>query len=375
LLQRKYAFSFNCGRSAFLAILHSLNLNKGDEVLLQGFSCSAAVNPIIWAGLKPVFIDIKKETLNIDYDILKTKISEKSRVVVVQHTFGMPAEMEEILKICKENNLILIEDCAHSLGAEYKGRKVGTFGRASFFSFGRDKVISSVHGGMAVTDDEKLGLRIKEFQKECGYPHTLWILRQLLHPILTNWLVLPTYDFLNLGKAILLCLQFFHILSKASSTPEKKGIKPSYIAKSMPNAQAALARNQFKKIKRFNQHRQEIATLFDKNLRKLRVLLPQALAGRIYLRYSLLFKNNKTMVCKILKKAKEKAIYLNDGWRQKPIVPPDTIQENMGYVEGSCPVAEDVARNILNLPCHINISLLKAKKIADFLKDNIKESS
>ncbi|MDP2910065.1 MAG: aminotransferase class I/II-fold pyridoxal phosphate-dependent enzyme, partial [bacterium] len=155
----KHAFTFNRCRTAFLAILKSLNIEKGD-VLLQAFTCNAVVNPIIKIGLKPVFVDIDEETLNIDIFDLEKKISDQSKIVLIQHTFGLPANMDKIMEICQKHNLILIEDCAHSLGAAYKEKKLGTFGTAAFFSFGRDKVISSVFGGLAATNNEELARKI-----------------------------------------------------------------------------------------------------------------------------------------------------------------------------------------------------------------------
>ncbi len=136
-----HAISFNSGRSSLMAILDSLGLEKGSEILLQAFTCNAVPNPIIWAGLKPVYVDVNEQTFNIDPEDLRKKITLRQaqgghpRAVIVQHTFGLPAYMDEIIRICQENNLILIEDCAHSLGAEYRGKKVGTIGRISFFSF------------------------------------------------------------------------------------------------------------------------------------------------------------------------------------------------------------------------------------------------
>src|SRR3989344_2324062 len=112
----KYAFTFNSGRSALMAILDSLGLEKGDEVLLQAFTCNAVPNPIIWDGFKPIYVDCDEKTFNMDIDNLKRKITDKSRALIVQHTFGLPAEMDEIIEICRQNGLILIEDCAHSLG-------------------------------------------------------------------------------------------------------------------------------------------------------------------------------------------------------------------------------------------------------------------
>jgi len=357
----KHALSFNSGRAAFLAILNSLNLEKGSEVLIQAFTCNAAVNPVIWSGFKPVFVDIDKKTLNIDPDDLERKITSKSKVVLAQHTFGLPANLERILEICKRHNLILIEDCAHSLEATLKGKKIGTFGEAAFFSFGRDKIISSVYGGMAVTNDDLLAKKIKDFQEKLYYPSNFWVFQQLLHPILTNFLIIPLYGFFGLGKWVLLLFQKLKILSKAVHKKEKQGKRPAYILKKMPNALAILALNQFKKLERFNTHRKEIAEFYDENLRNLSLVLPQKTPDRIYMRYSVLIEDKNTD--EILKKARKQKIFLDDGWRKTPIVPPDTDQVKMGYTQDTCPQAEKIARSILNLPTHINISKKDAEKI------------
>ncbi|TFG35643.1 MAG: hypothetical protein E4H47_00995, partial [Parcubacteria group bacterium] len=232
----KHAVSFNSGRSAFQAILESLPFNNKDlscsltsapkEVMLQAFTCNAASNPIIWSGLKPVYQDVDRNSFNIDVKNLEKKLTSRSRAIVVQHTFGLPVDMDEVLKFSQNSDLILIEDCAHSLGASYKGKKVGTFGRAAFFSFSRDKVISSVYGGMAVTDDDELARQLRIFQEKIGYPSYFWILQQLLHPVLMDRIILPTYGFL--GKYLLVLFQQLNILSKAVHWKEKIGKKPGY---------------------------------------------------------------------------------------------------------------------------------------------------
>ena len=165
-----FAFSFDSGRSSLLAILKCLGIGPGDEVLLQAFTCVAVVNPILWVGAKPVFVDIEKDGFNMDPVDLKKKITKRSKVLIVQHTFGQPARLQQILKIARNHRLLVVEDCAQALGAEYQGRKVGTFGIAAIFSFGRDKVISSVFGGMAVTSDSQLGEKLEDFQKNLKFP-------------------------------------------------------------------------------------------------------------------------------------------------------------------------------------------------------------
>jgi len=394
----KYAISFNSGRSALLSVLRNLGLKEGDEILLQAFTCNAVVNPILWADLAPVFVDCDDRSFNIDIDDLKKKITPKSKVVIVQHTFGLPADIYEILEICQKNNLILIEDCAHSLGAEYspshqnlgsggKEKKVGTFGKIAFFSFSRDKVISSVYGGMVITNDDALAKKLKDFQKKIGYPYFFWIFQQLLHPILLNLLILPTYSFFRFGKTLLNLFQWFHILSKAVTFGEKRGKQPKYFPKKLPNALAVLALNQFKKLEKFNTHRREIADFYFQELARERgseersdegsyndelknknFELPPKFSDRsqIFLRFTIKHLNAH----QIIKKAWGKNILIGD-WYDKVIAPHDTKLDKMRYKIGSCPKAEKLAQETFNLPTHINISFKDAKKIVDFL-ENIK---
>ena len=365
----KYAISFNSGRSALMAILDSLDIKKDDEVLLQGFTCNSAVNPILAKGAKPVFVDVV-DTINMDPEDLKKKITSKSKIAMIQHTFGWPAQIDEILKIAKQNNLFLVEDCAHSLGAKYKGKFCGTFGDVAFFSFGRDKIISSVFGGLAVTNNEEIGERIKNFRVKCDFPSNFWIFQQLLHPILVNYLVLPAYG-LNqyLGRIILGLFHQLSILSKGVYKKEKKGEIPKYFPKRFPNALATLALNQFKKLEKFNDHRRKTASFYEKELKNTGFNLPLAKSqeGRTpaFMRYPILVNFDTD---EILQKLRRKKIFLDDGWRKSPVVPPDTDIDKMGYLFGSCPQVEKVAQNIVNLPTHINISEKEAKIIVNFLK-------
>jgi len=363
----KYAVSFNSGRSALMAILEALEIKKGEEILLQAFTCNSAVNPILKKGATPIFVDIDN-TLNLAPLDLMKKISPRAKAVMVQHNFGMPAQMDEILKICREKNLILIEDCAHALGAKFKGKFCGTFGKAAFFSFGRDKIISSIFGGMAATDDVEIGKRLKNFQEKLDFPSNLWIVQQLLHPILVNYLVLPAYG-LNqyLGRIL---IGFFHkvlLLSKAVYGKEKMGEIPGHFPKRLPGALSILALNQFKKLARFNEHRRTIASLYEKELKKFNLPLSQFPSDKepVFMRYPVLIERKTD---EILKEARQKGFFLDDGWRKSVVVPPDTSIKKMNYLPGTCPRAEKVAQTILNLPTHINISRLEARKIVEFLR-------
>lgn len=359
----RHAFAFNSGRSSFLAILESLGLEKGDEVLLQAFTCNAVPNPVMWAGLKPVYVDCNQDDFNISAEDLEKKITPKSKVVLVQHTFGLPADMDRVIEICQKHNLILIEDCAHALGAKYKGREVGTFGRAAFFSFSRDKVISCVYGGMAITNDESLASKMQHFQENAGYPGDFWVWQQLAHPVAMNWKILPTYSIL--GKYLLVLAQKLHVLSKAVHAKEKRGLKPEYFPKRMPNALALLALKQLGKLDRFNSHRKEIAQKYYTELQNSGFDLPKQFAKRenIFLRFAL--KHEKAH--EIIKNAWAQNLLLGD-WYTSVLVPADTQLDTMQYKKGACPNAEILVQTTLNLPTHIQIKEKEFQKIIDFIK-------
>lgn len=369
----RFAYSFNSGRSAFYAILKALELPTGSEVLIQAFTCNAVPNPILWAGLMPIYVDCEKDDFNISISDLRKKITKKSRVVVVQHTFGLPAEISEIEKIAKEHKLFLIEDCAHSLGAEYGGKKVGTSGQAAFFSFSRDKVISSVYGGMATTNDEKISDSLRSQQSEFGNPSYYWIFQQLLHPVLLNYVILPIYKLLDLGKIFLVLSQWLHILSKAVHWREKRGKKPRYFPKKMPNGLAILALKQFGKLEKFYVRRAELAQFYYKELSGGNFKISQKLSPEFlnknglkhsFLRFSIGHKDSHSIIYQAWHK---KNILIGD-WYTSPVAPDDTQLDKVMYKTGSCPIAEELSKSTLNLPTHINIKNIDARRVAEFLK-------
>ncbi len=354
----KYAFSFNSGRSAQFAILKAFppagGLPKGSNVAIQAFTCNAVANPILWAGLNPVYVDCDND-FNGEVERYKGK---SYKAAIVQHTFGLPN-----LKALNEN---VIEDCAHALGAEINGKKVGTFGKAAFFSFSRDKVISCVYGGMAVTNSDEIGKKLEALQKEFGEPSIFWIFQQIVHPILLWFIILPLYNFLDLGKIFLVISQWLHVLSKAVSLKEKRGELPDYFPKALPNALATMALNQFHKLDTFNAHRQKIAQFYYQELQNTQFILPKK-ENNIFLRFVI----QHPKAHEILYEAWRTENMLLGNWYMSPVDPIDTKLENMRYQKGQCPNAERLSKITLNLPTHINISTDDAKRIVDFLKKYI----
>lgn len=149
------AAALSAGTAAIHLALKLAGVKQGDTVFVSSLTFSATCNPIVYEKAIPVFIDSERETWNMNPDALRKAFEKypETKVVVVVHLYGTPAKMDEILAICKEHNAILIEDAAESLGATYKGKQTGTFGKYGIYSFNGNKIITSSGGGMLVSDD------------------------------------------------------------------------------------------------------------------------------------------------------------------------------------------------------------------------------
>jgi len=153
---KKYAVAVNSGTSGLHLCVKSLDIKDGDEVITSPFSFISSANCILFERAKPVFVDIDENTLCIDPDKIEEKITKKTKAILPVHIFGHPCEMEKIMKIARKHNLSVIEDACEALGADYKDKKVGSFGDAAVFAFYPNKQITTAEGGMIVTDDEKI---------------------------------------------------------------------------------------------------------------------------------------------------------------------------------------------------------------------------
>ena len=153
----KCGAALSAGTAAIHMALKALDVKEGDIVFCSSLTFSATANPIIYQNATPVFIDCDRETWNMDPEALK-KAFEKypnPKAAVIVHLYGTPAKMDKIMAICNEHNVPLVEDAAESLGATYKGKQTGTFGKYGIFSFNGNKIITTSGGGMLVSDDEE----------------------------------------------------------------------------------------------------------------------------------------------------------------------------------------------------------------------------
>jgi dTDP-4-amino-4,6-dideoxygalactose transaminase len=386
---------FESGRTALYAILLALGIGKGDEVLIQAFTCTAAVNPILWVGAKPIYVDVETGTYNMSPGDLEKKITPQCKALIIQNTFGYLGKIDDLLEIAKKNNLIVLEDCAHNLGAVYKDQKIGTIGEASFFSFGRSKIISAVFGGAAVSKNPALAKKIREIHDNWPYPPGRWIAQQLTHP----WYMAFAkffYDFFSLGKIMVVLAKKLRFISMMVYPVEKTGGKPFFSPSRMPNALAVLAINQMRKIEKFNKHRRELAGFYNRNLSSLRkqgsINWPSEYSGNVdsrfrgndndssenennmakpvYLNFPIQVKDSITRR-NCIKAARQQGIYL-ESWpsnSEKVIGPDSTNQEKLFYQKGLCPIAEKMAQVSIILPTGPNTNIRDAERVVKFLKN------
>lgn len=154
------ALSYYRGRVALYAILKALEMGHGAEVLLQAFTCRAVPEAIVASGARPVYIDIDETGYNMDAEDLRQKITSKTKAIVVQHTYGIPANMDTIVSIAGALGIPVIEDCCHTFASMYQGKLVGSLGVGSFYSFEWGKPIAAGIGGTLQINDPVIKERV-----------------------------------------------------------------------------------------------------------------------------------------------------------------------------------------------------------------------
>ena len=163
----KYAIGVSNATAALQLALKTLNIGKGDEVLIPDLTFVATASSVLNNNATPVLVDVEKDSFNISVKSLKKKITSKTKAMIIVHFAGKSCNMKEILKIVKENDIYLIEDCAHAIGTKYQQRHVGTFGDIGCFSFYPTKNITTIEGGMVITNSKKTQEKIKSLRNHC----------------------------------------------------------------------------------------------------------------------------------------------------------------------------------------------------------------
>lgn len=345
----RYAYSFCHGRVGLYGLLRGLGIGPGDEVLLQVPTHVVVSNAIRFTGATPVYVDCRLENYNMDLKQAEQQITSRTKALVLQHTFGIPVDLDAALYLTRRHGLDLIEDCVHALGATYDGRPVGSFGRAAFFSSEETKTISTTMGGMVVTNDPELAVRVQEFQQSCACPSAWQTAGYILKLVLYHWMTEPhVYQY---ARAI---YEFFgkrNPLPQPTTNEETHGNRPSNYEQRFSNAQAALGLRQLRRLESNLAHRRATAMAYSAQLseRGFDVPHPPANAEPAFVRYPVWVKDpNLTRSVA----ARHATI---GNWFSSVLE--EAISPAYGdYEPGSCPRAEEVAGHLINLPTNPRVN-------------------
>jgi perosamine synthetase len=363
----RYAYSFSAGRVGFYALLRGLDVGSGDEVLLQVPTHIVVPNAIRYTGAQPVYVDCRLQDYNMDLDLAEQKISSRTKVLVLQHTFGIPAELDKALAIARDHGITVIEDCVHALGSHYKGRPVGSFGQAAFFSTEETKTITSTMGGMVVTDDRELAHRIEAFQASCAWPSAWLTVRYLLKLILYHVLTEPHLHVYT--RALYELLGRRQPIPGATSAEEQRGARPLGYTKRLANAQAAVALRQLIRLDSNIADRRWAAAAYAKQLAPYGFRLPQTMEGAepAYVRYP---------VCVEDRAAAQQLIapHAVVGLWFTSVLEEAVNPVLAGYTARSCPIAERVSKELINLPTHSHVTQKDIEHIARALAELVPEA-
>ena len=351
------------GRVALYALMKAYGIKKDDEVILPAFTCVVVPNAIIYCEAKPVYVDINPQTLNCDAEEIRKKITEKTKFIIAQNTFGLSSDLDAIMVIAKEKNIIVIEDCTHGLGGFYKGRKNGTIADASFFSTQWNKPFSTGIGGMAYVHDKDVAEKMKSIEKTSKAPSflervqlsVLLSVRSIMKAPAVYWPMIKLYRFLSKNNLV---------VGSSQGNELDNPILPDDFLKQMANVQLKKGISELMKLNQYVSHRIKVAAQYDEALRKLGIKI-NLNSDNAYLKYPLLVKDRKLF----FELAAKKNIELGD-WFISPIHPITEQFHLWQYDYGKFPIAEYVSAQIVNLPTHIDMGPKAVERVLSFLNEN-----
>ena len=356
--------TFFRGRVALYAILKALEIGVGDEVATQAFTCVAVPEAIMATGARPVYVDLESNGFNMDADDLEGKITSRTRAIVVQHTYGIPADMERIISVTERADLPLIEDCCHTLASTYKGRTVGSFGVASFYSFEWGKPIVVGIGGSAVVNDPKLRDKVRRQYRTYQFPGVLNQSRIQLQYLAFRLLFKPSLYWRIRG--LFRWLGSIGVAESNYNPIDEDSVAEDFSLRMPKSLQRRLARK-LTILDRQTAHSRWAANEYWTRIQSEVVahpVLPDD-SSTVFARYPLVTQHKEGL----LRKARQVNVELAD-WYNTPIHPLSKEElPSVRYVIGSCPNAEARCRQAVTLPTHSAVKKRDIDRAIEFLNE------
>lgn len=316
----KHGIATSNGTAALHLALKSLDIGKGDEVLVPSLTFAATANAVLYCNAEPVFVDSHPEYWCMDPDNLEDKITSRTKAIIPVHLYGHPCDMDPIMDLAEDHHLYVVEDAAEAPGALYKGKKVGTFGDIACYSFYGNKIITTGEGGICITNNEVLKSKMR-------------ILRDHgMNPEKRYW-----HDVIGFNYR-------------------------------MTNLQAAIGAAQMQKLDQFIEKKRELASYYQKMLTDLEEegFISQhpemSWAKCVYWIYCILIEDKFNLKRDVLINKLE-----NQGIDTRPFFYPITMMKP--YKKVSLPLAEEISRKGLSLPSSISLDYEDISMITKTLKE------
>ena len=306
----KHAITTTSGTAALHLALLALGIKKGDEVILPSHTMIASAAAVVYTGATPVLVDVERDTWNMNVKQIESKITKRTKAIMPVHIYGLPVDMDGILKLAKKYKLYVVEDAAESLGAKYHGKITGSLGTIGCFSFYANKIVTTGEGGMVTTNSDKLAKRLR-------------ILKDLAHSTKRR---------------------FLH-----------NEIGYNY---RMTNMQAALGVAQLEEVKKYIEKKEWMASIYKQRLSKIEgISLPvqNIKTTNVYWMYGILVENNfgitrDELMKKLLEKGIETRTFFIPMHRQPAL-------KKLGLYKGErYPVSDEIGRKGLYLPSGLAIT-------------------
>ena len=348
----KGVYVFENGRTSEYAFLKAVGVNNTNNVVMQAFTCTAAVNPILWLKSTPIYVDIYMDSFTMNLNSLKERVNEHTKVIMIQHTFSHTAKVREIVKFAHDRGIYVLEDCAHSLGIV----EHGVLGGAMFISFGIDKTLSTRVGGALIVNNYELDDLVSSVYNNSKIMNRRNTFLWLLNPLF--WQVLRASA--RLYTPILNTLLGFKLLNLGHIDAELDGSVKNFTPKKLSSVLADVVIDQLSDLESNIEHRKLINEIYEKEL-------GVEYMGMHSHKFSLYM--NPKLRDQCVKELSD-AGYMASRIYTNVISPKEVDLVAMKY-NNDCPSAEELVKGIVNLPNLYNISIEDAKNISKIVKKYI----
>ena len=341
----KHAISVGNGTDALVLALKSIGIGAGDEVITTPFTFFATAEAISAVGGTPVFVDVNKDTFNIDTTKIEEKITSKTKAIMPVHIFGQSADMDEINEIAKKHNLMVIEDACQAIGGKYKGRKIGTLGDAACFSFFPTKNLGCAgDGGMIVTDNDEIATIARALRTHGSGENG-----QKAYNLLNN-IEDEVQKAESANDTVYNPLKYYNYLIGYNTR--------------LDAIQAAILDVKIKEIDKWNARRREIVKAYNEALQNNALVTPVAkdYNEHVYHMYILQSENREEVIEKLKEAGIATGVYYPVPLHLQK------VYKNLGYKEGDMPVAEYLSHRTFAIPVYPELNEEQVQYIISKLK-------